>query len=114
MLRFCLALLPLLATVSAPLADSDPPWLHVEVSMAEDGFMCPFLTPLFVEILEDKGAEWVICRPQQSKVLFCVGLDDARDQQGYTEWLLDLGYQEEHISFGVFDTLSVLPPIPAP
>lgn len=114
MLRFCFALLSLLTTISASLENSDPPWLHVEVSMAEDGFMCPFLTPLFVGILEDKGAEWVICKPQQSKVQFCVALEEAEDQQGYIDWLLDLGYEADHISFGVFDTLSVLPPIPAP
>lgn len=82
--------------------------------MAEDGFMCPFLTPMFIGILEDKGAEWVICRPELSKVEFCVGLEHARSQEGYVDWLTDLGYAESQIAFGVFDTLSVMPPIPTP
>jgi len=114
MLHLCFALLSLMTTGSVFPADASPPWLHVEVYMAEDGFMCPFLTPLFAEILEDKGAEWVICRPEQSKVEFCVALEVAEDQQGYIDWLQDLGYQADHISFGAFDTLSVLPSIPAP
>ena len=50
--------------------------------MAEDGFMCPFLTPMFIGILEDKGADWVVCRPQESEIAFCVPLELRQSQEG--------------------------------
>lgn len=92
----------------------DSPWLKVEVSMAEDGFMCPFLTPMFIGILEDKGADWVVCRPQESEIAFCVPLEFAQSQEGYIDWLEKLGYQRHQVSFLQFDTLTVMPQIPAP
>lgn len=90
------------------------PWLRVEVTMEEDGFMCPFLTPQFMRILEDKGADWVRCRPQDSAIDFCVPLEHARSPEGYSEWLTGLGYSPQHIHFLQFDTLSVMPQLPAP
>ena len=82
--------------------------------MAEDGFMCPFLTPMFIGILEDKGADWVVCRPQESEIAFCVPLEFAQSQEGYIDWLEKLGYQRHQVSFLQFDTLTVMPQIPAP
>ena len=94
--------------------EADPQWLHVEISMEEDGFMCPFLTPMFLGILEDKGADWVICRPQLSEIEFCVPLEMGRSEAGYIDWLTGIGYQDQHIAFQRFDTLSVQPQVPAP
>ncbi len=82
--------------------------------MAEDGFMCPFLTPMFIGILEDKGADWVVCRPHESEIEFCVPLALAKSQEGYTEWLTQLGYQAHQVTFLQFDTLATQPEIPAP
>ena len=81
--------------------------------MAGDGFMCPFLTPMFLEILEEEGnADWVVCRHQQSEVVFSVPLELAQSKKTYTQWLTGLGYQEAHITYLQFDTLLVQPPIP--
>jgi hypothetical protein len=93
---------------------SGNPWLKVEISMADDGFMCPFLTPMFIGVLEDKGADWVVCRPQESEIAFCVPLEFAQSQEGYTDWLEKLGYQRHQVSFLQFDTLSVQPQVPTP
>lgn len=90
------------------------PWLRVKVHMAESGFMCPFLTPMFVEILEDKEADWVLAKPQESVVEWSVPLHAGRSQEGYVDWLTALGYGEEQITFLQFDTLQVQPSIPAP
>ena len=92
----------------------DTAWLKVEVAMADDGFMCPFLTPMFIGILEDKGADWVICRPQESEVAFCVPLEMAQSQEGYIDWLEKLGYQRHQVSFLQFDTLMVQPQVHSP
>ena len=89
-------------------------WLQVEIAMADDGFMCPFLTPMFIGILEDKGANWVVCRPQESEAAFCVPLDMARSQEGYIDWLEKLGYQRHQVNFLQFDTLLVQPQVPTP
>lgn len=93
---------------------SDNPWLKVEISMADDGFMCPFLTPMFVGILEDKGADWVVCRPQESEISFCVPMESAQSQEVYVDWLQKLGYQGHQVTFLQFDTLSVKPQVPTP
>jgi hypothetical protein len=114
MLHLCLTILSLWTGPVIAGSVMEPAWLRVEIAMAEEGFMCPFLTPLFKGILEDKGADWVICRPQQSQVIFCTPLALAQDQEGYIDWLTDLGYEEEHVTFLAFDTLSVMPSIPAP
>jgi hypothetical protein len=89
------------------------PWLKVEIAMAGDGFMCPFLTPMFLEILEEEGrVDWVQCRHQQSEVEFLVPLEFAQSQKTYTQWLTGLGYQEAHITYLQFDTLLVQPEFP--
>lgn len=90
------------------------PWLRAKVHMAESGFMCPFLTPMFVGILEDKEADWVQARPQESVVEWSVPLQSGQSQEGYVDWLTALGYGEEQITFLQFDTLLVQPSIPAP
>jgi hypothetical protein len=95
-------------------SQSDSTFVRVEIKMAEEGFMCPFLTPMFLEILEDKGAEWVVCRPQESEVEFCTGVFKSKSKEVYTDWLTQLGYAEAQIQFAVFDTLATLPPLPTP
>lgn len=115
MLHWCSLSMALLACAIIDVQpDQDPTWLRVEVAMAEDGFMCPFLTPMFIGILEDKGADWVICRPQASEIEFCIPLGLAQSQEGYVDWLTDLGYEEQHVTFLQFDTLATQPEIPAP
>ena len=112
MLPRCLAFLALIVGLPHDGEIQDPPWLKVEIAMAGEGFMCPFLTPMFLEILEEKGADWVHCRRAESEIAFCVPLDKAQDQGTYTHWLTGLGYQEAHITYLQFDTLQVQPPKP--
>ena len=102
------------SVVVSPTAQQDPAFVRVEIKMAEDGFMCPFLTPMFLDILDRKGAEWVVCRPQESEVEFCMSLLKAQGQDVYTDWLTQLGYASTQIEFAAFDTLTVIPAPPAP
>jgi hypothetical protein len=113
MLHLCFNLIALFAPVSEIAPTCASPWLRVEISMAGDGFMCPFLTPMFLEILEEEGkVDWVVCHHQQSEVEFSVPLEFAKSQKTYSQWLTGLGYQEAHITFLQFDTLLVQPAIP--
>lgn len=112
MLSLCFALLILCGGLPDAGNTVGSPWLRVEIAMAGEGFMCPFLTPMFMEILEEKGADWVQCRHAESEIAFCVPLAKAQDQKTYTQWLTGIGYQEAHITYLQFDTLLVKPPNP--
>lgn len=113
MLHCCLVLLTL--GVFGPVSPEmgGPRWLKVEIAMGGDGFKCPFLTPMFMRILEEEGAAtWVECKRERSEIEFCVPLESAQPQSTYTVWLTDLGYQESAITFLRFDTLTVQPKQP--
>lgn len=97
---------------SQPALPADTAAVQVRIHMAEDGFMCPFLTPVFLDVLDKKGAAWVVPRPASSEVEFAAPLEVAPDQEALRDWLRQVGYDPELVSFPVFDTLDVLPPIP--
>lgn len=96
------------------MAQSDTVHLHVEVHMDADGFMCPFLTPMFLGILEDKGALWSARDVEAGTIEFCLPLDASPSPDGLTRWLVQLGYEERHIRYPVFDTLPHPLPPPGP
>lgn len=101
--------------LSAPcMAQSDTEHLHVEVHMDADGFMCPFLTPMFLDVLEDKGAVWSLRDVEEGTIEFCLPLGSAPSPEGLADWLVQLGYEERHIRFPVFDTLPEPLPHPSP
>ena len=76
----------------------DNAFLHVEVTMEAHGFMCPFLTPMFIGFLEDRGAEWVQHDPDASSIEFAMPLDSAI-QQDFTDRLVLIGYEAKQIGF---------------
>ena len=95
-------------------AQPDLAFVRVEIKMAEDGFMCPFLKPMFLGVLEDKGVEWVVCRPKSSEVEFCTALTKSESMEVYSSWLTQLGYADAQIQYTAFDTLAFLPSPPLP
>lgn len=97
-----------------PQISPEPLTLHVEVSMAARGFMCPFLTPLFLGFLEDRGAHWVHHDPQASTVEFALPLDSLSGQQAVTDRLELIGYEARQVAYLRYDTLSSVPASPAP
>ena len=108
---FVVSLIWLLAL---PPVASEEPTLHVEVSMAARGFMCPFLTPMFLGYLEDRGAHWVQHDPQASTVEFALPLDSLTGQHAITDRLVLIGYEARQVEFIRYDTLSTVPANPAP
>jgi len=95
-------------------ADAQEACVHVEVTMEAHGFMCPFLTPMFLGHLEDKGAHWVSHDPDASSVEFALPLDSLTDAEAFTRFLVLIGYEEKQIGYPRFDTTAVVPPNPEP
>lgn len=93
---------------------SEPPTLHAEVSMDARGFMCPFLTPMFLGYLEDRGAHWVHHDAEGSTVEFAIPLDSLSGQSDITDRLVLIGYEAKHVTFARFDTTLTVPTAPAP
>lgn len=84
-------------------------FVHVEVTLEAHGFMCPFLTPMFLGYLEDRGCAWVHHDPNASLVSFALPLDSLRAEDEFTERLVLIGYQEKQIAYTRFDTTATLP-----
>lgn len=82
--------------------------------MDADGFMCPFLTPMFLVILEEKGALWSVRNAEEGTIEFCLPLDAGSSPEVVSDWLTQLGYEERHIRYPVFDTLPEPLPHPSP
>ena len=108
------AIIWMVLTPPTPQISSESATLHVEVSMAARGFMCPFLTPLFLGFLEDRGAHWVHHDPEASTVEFALPLDSLSGQQAVTDRLEIIGYEARHVEYLRYDTLSSVPASPAP
>ena len=116
------SLLPLLFLILLPLygevdhgvgPESDSPLhVHVTVFMAGDGFMCPFLTPQFLDVVQSR-AHWVEARPLESEVEFVVPLEQAWSKPALRGVLADIGYPADGVSFLQWDTVGVIPPSPA-
>ena len=94
--------------------DADAP-LHVHVTafMAGEGFMCPFLTPQFLDVVRSR-AHWVEARPLESQVEFVLPLEQAWSPDALRGVLTDIGYPADGVSFLHWDTVGVIPPSPAP
>ena len=88
--------------------------VHVEVTMEAHGFMCPFLTPMFLGHLEDRGAHWVSHDPDASSVEFALPLDSLQDAETFTRYLVLIGYEEKQIGYPRFDTTATVPAQPEP
>ena len=97
-----------------PPVPAESPTLHVEVSMEARGFMCPFLTPMFLGYLEDRGAHWVHHDPHASTVEFALPLDSLSGQEAVTDRLVLIGYEARQVEFLRYDTLATVPAHPAP
>ena len=97
-----------------PLDVPEAPTLHVEVHMEARGFMCPFLTPLFIGFLEDRGAHWVYHDPHASTVEFAMPLDSLSGEQAVTDRLELIGYEARQVAYLRYDTLASVPASPAP
>ncbi|MDA9863923.1 hypothetical protein N9C70_02520 [Flavobacteriales bacterium] len=113
MKSLCLLLL-LSALVPAASQAQDPAFLHVEVTMEAHGFMCPFLTPMFLGFVEEKGALWVHHDPDASVVSFAMPMDSVSSAEEFTERLVLIGYEQKQIGFARFDTTATLPTPPMP
>jgi len=87
--------------------------LLVTVHMGGEGFMCPFLTPQFIDVVDDR-AHWTRALPLESSVQFAVALDQSWTQDGLLDVLTSIGYPEDGASFLQWDTLAVVPPMPEP
>jgi len=98
--------------VVGPAADST---LHVHVTafMAGEGFMCPFLTPQFLDVVRSR-AHWVEARPLESEVEFVLPLEQAWSQDELRAVLTDIGYPAEGLGILQWDTVGVIPLAPAP
>ena len=92
----------------------EPMFVHVEVNVDSHGFMCPFLTPMFLGYVEDKGAIWVHHDPDASLVSFALPLDSLASADEFTERLVLIGYQEEQVNYARFDTTATAPHPPQP
>ena len=88
--------------------------LHVEVSMAARGFMCPFLTPMVVDYLEEKGAHWLNHDRQASTIEFAMPLDSMDGPDALTRRLVLIGYEERHVGYSRFDPTTTIPAAPEP
>ena len=95
------------------LCPSSGPHLLVTVHMEGEGFMCPFLTPLFLDILETRS-HWVKSRPRESCVQYAQPLEEAWSQNGIRGVLESIGYPEDGAVFLQWDTVSVVPEMPVP
>ena len=89
-------------------------YVHVEVTMEAHGFMCPFLTPMFLGFLEDRGAEWIVHDLDASTVEFAFPLDSLQTARDFTDRLVLIGYEEKQVGYARFDTTGTLPNPPAP
>lgn len=103
-----------ISSLFAPDAKGQSKCVHVEVTMDAHGFMCPFLTPMFLGHLEDRGAHWVSHDPDASSVEFAMPLDSLQDEEAFTRYLVLIGYEEKQIGYPRFDTTATVPAPPAP
>ena len=87
--------------------------LVVTVHMEGEGFMCPFLTPQFMDLLESRS-HWVHPVPLESRIHYAQGLDEAWSQDEVTAVLKDIGYPEGAAAFLQWDTVAVMPLKPQP
>ncbi|MGB1671105.1 MAG: hypothetical protein ACPHCT_06505 [Flavobacteriales bacterium] len=85
----------------------------VTVHMEGKGFMCPFLTPQFIDLLESQS-HWVHPEPLESRIHYSQSLDEAWSQDEVTEVLKDIGYPEDGAVFLQWDTVAVMPLKPQP
>ena len=95
-------------------SDVDAP-LHVHVTafMAGEGFMCPFLTPQFMDVVRSR-AHWVEARPLESEVEFVLPLEQAWSPEALRGVLTDIGYPADGLDILQWDTVGVIPPSPTP
>ena len=115
LILLCLLLLPPSVGVgqsAGPEADS-PLHVHVTAFMAGEGFMCPFLTPQFLDVVRSR-AHWVEARPLESEVEFVLPIERAWSQDALRGVLEDIGYPADGVSFLQWDTVGVVPPSPTP
>lgn len=103
-----------LSWAETALCQADSPFIHVEVSMDAHGFMCPFLTPMFLGFLEDRGAAWVSHDPDASVIEFAMPLDSLHSSRDFTEMLVLIGYEEDQVGYARFDTTAAMPSPPTP
>ena len=87
--------------------------LVVMVHMEGEGFMCPFLTPQFIDLLESRS-HWVHPEPLQSLIHYSQSLNEAWSQDEVTHVLKDIGYPEDGAVFLQWDTVAVMPLKPQP
>ena len=87
--------------------------LLVTVHMEGEGFMCPFLTPQFIDLLETRS-HWVQPQPLESRIHYAQPLDEAWSQDEVAAVLRDIGYPEDGAVFLQWDTVAVMPVKPAP
>lgn len=113
-LRTLFLCMGLCLTLPSVQCQSESPCIHAEVGMEAHGFMCPFLTPMFLGFLEDKGAHWVQHDPDASTVEFAMPLDSLQGTQDLTDRLVLIGFDARQVSYNRYDTLMVVPPNPEP
>lgn len=87
--------------------------LHATVSMDGDGFMCPFLTPQFLDVIGSR-AHWVEARPLDSEVEFAIPMEQAWSQHALIDMLSDIGYPADGAHILQWDTVGVIPSKPTP
>ena len=85
----------------------------VTVGMEGEGFMCPFLTPQFIDLLQTRS-HWVYPQPIDSRIQYAQPLEEAWSQGEVTSILKDIGYPEDGAVYLQWDTVTVLPPKPEP
>lgn len=93
--------------------EGTPLHVHVTAFMAGEGFMCPFLTPQFLDVVRSR-AHWVEARPLESEVEFVLPLEQAWSPDALRGVLTDIGYPADGVSFLQWDTVGVVPPAPTP
>lgn len=84
-----------------------------EVEMSGEGFMCPFLTPQVIDVLEEH-AHWVEALPTLSRIRFAMPTDKAGSPSKFEALLESIGYPEGGAVFLQWDTLSTIPEAPEP
>ena len=87
--------------------------VKVTVAMEGEGFMCPFLTPQFIDFLESRS-HWVHVEPVDSQIQYAQSLGLAWSQEEVSAILVDIGYPEGGAVFLEWDTVAVLPTKPQP
>lgn len=108
-----LLLIPPSGGVGQGVGPDAPLHVHVTAFMAGEGFMCPFLTPQFLDVVRSR-AHWVAARPLESEVEFVLPLEQAWSQDDLRGVLTDIGYPADGVSILQWDTVGVIPPSPTP